>query len=116
MGLTEITATKEVEGEKITATIAKDLGEDINDAVKKFGPEVVHSNFKSAAKITAQAAIRRYIEANKTQEEIAILMEPWKPGVAIDRVIDPVAALVGRWDSYSPEEQQAILAKLKTKK
>ena len=112
MALTEITAAKEVNGEKKTASIAKDLGENCQDAIDKFGAEVVHTNFKSAAKITAQAAMRRYMEAGKTAEEITTLMEAWKPGVAKDRVIDPVAALVSRWDSYTPKEQQEILAKL----
>ena len=116
MALTEITAAKEVNGEKKTATVAKDLGENCQDAIEKFGAEVVHTNFKSAAKITAQAAMRRYMEAGKNTEEITTLMEAWKPGVAMDRVIDPVAALVSRWDSYTPKEQQEILAKLGKKK
>lgn len=120
MELTTINASKDMgKGEnkiKKVAAISFDFGTSIEEAIKKFTPEVVFTNFKAAAKITAQSAMRRYLEAGKTSEEIATLMKNWKPGVAMERVTDPVAALVGRWDSYSPAEQADILKKLKSKK
>lgn len=116
MALTEITASKEIEGIKKSASIAFDFGENLSVAVKKFGEEIVFTNFKAAAKITAQSAMRRYLETNSSAEEIATKMSSWKPGVALERVVDPVAALVGRWDSYSGQEQAEILKKLKEKK
>jgi len=55
------------------------------------------------------------LEGNKSNDEIVAAMQTWKPGVALERVVDPVASLVGKWDSYSPEEQMEILKKLKSK-
>lgn len=120
MELTTINASKDIgEGDqktKVTAGISFDFGASLQEASEKFTSEVVFTNFKAAAKITAQSAMRRYLEAGKTSEEITTLMKSWKPGVAMERVTDPVAALIGRWDSYSPAEQANILKKLKSKK
>jgi hypothetical protein len=115
MALIEITAKKEIGGVKKTATISYDFGENTQDAVKKFGDDTVFSNFRANAKITAQGAIRRMLEDKKTQVEITERMKVWKPGVALERIVDPVAALLGRWDSYTDQEKAEILKKLKTK-
>jgi hypothetical protein len=115
MSLTEIKATKKIDGEEKSAAVAYDFGATLEEATEKFGADVVFTNFKRTAVITAQAAIRRALEGGKSEEEIASLMASWRPGVALERTVDPVASLVGRWDSYSPEEQDAILKKLKSK-
>ena len=109
----EIKAKKKVGDEDKEATIYVDFGEDLEDAINKFGEAVVLSNFKASAKITAQAAMRRYLEAKKSAEEVVKLMAAWKPGVAIERVSDPVAAFKAKFASMSPEEQIAALADLK---
>jgi len=115
MALTEIKATKKINDVDKVAAVAYDFGATLEEAVDKFGADVVFTNFKRTAVITAQAAIRRMLEGDKSEEEIASAMSTWKPGVALERTIDPVASLVGKWDSYSPEEQAEILKKLKTK-
>ena len=109
----EIKAKKKIGDEDMEVTVYADMGNDLEDAITKFGEAVVFSNFKAAAKITAQAAMRRYIEAKKSTEEIVKLMAAWKPGVAIERVSDPVAAFKAKFASMSPEEQIAALADLK---
>jgi len=109
----EIKAKKKIGDEDKEATIYVDLGEDLEQAITKFGEAVVFSNFKASAKITAQAAMRRYLEAKKSAEEIVRLMAAWKPGVAIERVSDPVAAFKAKFASMTPEEQIAALADLK---
>jgi len=115
MALTEIKATKKIDGVEKTAAVAYDFGADLPESIDKFGADVVFTNFKRTAVITAQAAIRRMLEGGKGEEEIATTMQSWKPGVALERTVDPVASLVGKWDSYSPEEQMEILKKLKAK-
>jgi len=112
---TEIKATKKIDGVEKSAAIAYDFGNTLGESVEKFGEDVVFTNFKRTAVITAQAAIRRMLEGGKSEEEIAAAMGNWKPGVALERTVDPVASLVGKWDSYSPEEQAEILRKLKAK-
>jgi hypothetical protein len=111
----EITAAKEIGGEKRSTTILVDLGENVEDAVAKFGAEVVFSNFKRAATITAQAAIRRFMDGGKTPEEISVLLKDWKPGVAITRSVDPVGALMGKFGALDAEEQSKILDALMEK-
>lgn len=109
----EIKAKKKIGDEDMEATIYVDLGDSLEDAITRFGEAVVLSNFKASAKITAQAAMRRYLEAKKSAEEIVKLMGAWKPGVAIERVSDPVAAFKAKFASMTPEEQIAALADLK---
>lgn len=113
MGDVEIKAKKKIGDEDVEATIFADFGESLEDAITKFGEAVVFSNFKASAKITAQAAMRRYLEAKKSAEEIVKLMAAWKPGVAIERVSDPVAAFKAKFAGMTPEEQIAALADLK---
>jgi hypothetical protein len=115
MGLTEIKATKKIDGVDKAGAVAYDFGATLEEAVEKFGADVVFTSFKRTAVITGQAAIRRMLEGGKSEEEIAANMSSWMPGVALERTVDPVASLVGRWDSYSKEEQDAIIKKLKTK-
>lgn len=112
---TEITARKEVNGEKKEVTIVTDLGENLADAVAKFGEDVVFSNFCQSAVITAQAAMRRGLEKGKTNEEIVGYMAGWKPGVQLQRQVDPLGALLSRVDKMSDEEKAAIIEQLMAK-
>lgn len=113
--MTEIKASKKIDGEDKAAAVAYDFGATLEEAVEKFGADVVFTSFKRTAVITGQAAIRRMLEGAKTEEEIVAAMADWKPGVALTGSIDPVASLIGKWDSYTPEKQAEVLAKLKDK-
>ena len=104
----EIKATK---GDK-AATITFDFGTGVEDAIAKFGADVVFANFKRSAIITAQAAMRRLLEANKSTEEIAEKMAQWKPGIPLERVVDPVAALQNLMKDMSEEQKNALIEKL----
>ena len=112
---TEITATKVIGDSEKSATIVFDFGANVDEAITKYGAEVVFSNFKRSAVITAQAAMRRYMEAGKTQEEIAEAMKAWAPGVSLERSVDPVKALQNKFATMSPDEQQALIAQLMEK-
>ena len=114
MSEVEIKAQVKVGDESREAVIYADLGDDLPNAVDMFGDAVVLSNFKASAKITAQSAIRRYLKAGKSQEEVVSLMKTWKPGVAIERISDPVAAFKAKFASMSKEEQAAALEDLKS--
>ena len=112
MNLTEVKATKEIGGEKKEITCMIDLGDSIEDATERFGGEVVFSNFKRAATITAQAAMRRFMEQGLGDNQVADKMGSWRPGVALERTVDPVAALKAKFAKMSPEERAALLAEL----
>lgn len=110
--LTEVKATKEIGGEKKEVVCLVDLGDNLEDAVERFGGEVVFSNFKRAATITAQAAMRRFLEQGMSDNLVADKMNSWRPGVALERNVDPVAALKAKFAKMSPEERAALLAEL----
>ena len=115
--MVEITATKEVgegdEKKKVSASIAYDFGDNLAAAVEKFGEEVVFTNFKRTAVITGQAAIRRMLEKGKTQDEVTTSMADWKPGVALERNVDPVGSFMAKWATMSKAEKKAQLEKMK---
>lgn len=115
MAMTEIKASKEIEGVLKESSILFDYGESLAEAQARFGDEVVFSNFKRSANITAQAAMRRLMEAGKSQEEIVTAMAAWKPGVSLDRQVDPVKALMGKFATLTPEEQTKIIEDLMAK-
>lgn len=114
MSMTEITAKKKIGDVDKAATTTYDFGENVQDMINKFGAEVVLSNARANMVITAQSAMRRYLEGGKSQEEIAGIMKSWKPGVALARQVDLVAPLVSQWGSFTPEKQAEILRTLKS--
>lgn len=112
-----ITAKKtiKIEGEEdknLEATVLFDFGDDLSDAVDKFGEGVVFGCYAAQAKISGQAAIRRQLENGNTQEDVSARMTHWKPGQKLERVSDPVAALKAKLMTMNDEEKQAMLAEL----
>lgn len=103
-----------------------DFGDNLADAVSKFGEEVVFSSFVAAAKVDAQALIRRHLKSNVpavegvsterpyTDEEIVAALAKWKPGVKSERsatsVADKAEALLGKMTEAQKAE---FLEKLK---
>jgi hypothetical protein len=108
-----IVATKEVGGEKREASFEFDFLGSAKEAIEKFGDEVVHSNFISACKITAQGAMRRMLEKGVPADSITAKMAEWAPGVSLNRESDPTSAMINKWATMSKEERDAFLAQLK---
>jgi len=113
MSQIEIKAKKVIGDETKDAVVYYDFGENLEQALDLFDEKVIFSNFRASAKITAQAAMRRYLEAGKSVEEIAELMKNWKPGVALERKSDPVAAFKAKFASMSEADKIKALAELK---
>ena len=110
----QVTAKKKIGDEDKEAVIAFDFGENIEDASAKFGADVVFTNFRASAKITAQAAMRRYLEAGLSADQVAEKMKAWKPGVALERAaVDPVKAILAKWGTMSKEEKTKLLSDLR---
>jgi len=97
------------------ATIMVDLGENAEDAIARFGADVVFSNYLANVKIGVQSGIRRYLEAGLDQDAIQGKFDDYKPGVTLDRVVDPVAALANKMAKMTPEEQEEAFTKLRAK-
>lgn len=110
MAAIEVTAKK---GSR-ELTTSYDFGDNLQDAVAKFGEEVVFSNMRQSMKISLQALLRRGID--KAQEDSVILAQAaaWKPGVATERQSDPAANVLAKWGMLSPEQKAELLKKLKT--
>lgn len=97
------------------ATIMVDLGDNVQDAIARFGEDVVFSNYLASVKINVQSAIRRYLEAGLDANAIQAKFENYKPGVTMDRVVDPIAALAAKLAKMTPEEREDAFAKLRAK-
>jgi hypothetical protein len=109
----EVKATKQNTDREVAALI--DLGENIEDAIAKFGAEVVFTNFQSQAKIRAQAIMRDMLTEGKTDEEIADFMATWKPGSTRERNIDPTAAFLKKFDTMDEDAKNKMIEDLMAK-
>ena len=105
-----IEATEKASGKKLSATY--NFGASLAEAIEKFGEDVVFSGFRRTSVITAQGIMRRLAKAGKSDAEIQAAISGWKPGVAAERVTDPVARLKSMFSSMSAEERQKIMAEL----
>ena len=105
-----IEATEKTSGKKVAVTY--NFGASLAEAIEKFGEDVVFSGFRRTSVITAQGIMRRLAKAGKTDAEIQTAISGWKPGVAAERISDPVARLKSMFSSMSAEERQKIMAEL----
>tara|TARA_R100000808_G_C2149869_1_gene158416 strand:+ start:1454 stop:1795 length:342 start_codon:yes stop_codon:yes gene_type:complete len=96
-----------------TATVDYDFGDDVNAAVELFGADVVFAGFVKSATITAQANMRRHLEAGASDEDIQAKMADWKPGVVTRRTKDPVGAIKKKFGSMDAEAQKELIKHLK---
>lgn len=90
-----------------------DFGDNLNEATEKFTADVVFTNFRQAAKISLQAIIRRGIEKGLDDNAIAQQCATWKPGVALERTIDPATSIMAKWNTLPPEQRAELLKQLK---
>jgi hypothetical protein len=97
------------------ATVMVDLGENVQDAIDRFGADVVFSNYIANVKIGVQSNIRRYLEAGLDQDAIQEKLNSFKPGVTMERNVDPFSAMVNKLKAMTDEERLAKLAELKEK-
>jgi len=97
------------------ATILVDLGENAVDAIERFGDAVVFSNYIANQKVNVQAGMRRHLDAGKSQAEIQTVYDTYKPGVTMDRVVDPMVTLANRLSKLSEEDQLKAIEELKAR-
>jgi len=107
----KISATDPTSGRSVAVEITS-IGESLDEAISLVGAEVVYSNYKKSAVISAQANIRRRIKKGDTDTDIQTALAPWKPGVAVVRETDPLAAIQKRMDKMTPEQKAKFRAEL----
>lgn len=110
-----VTAKAKKGDETVDATIVVKAPETVEEAIEVCGGPAVLSNALANWKITLQSAIRRYVTAGKTVEEIQTAMKDLKMGVAIERVSDPKAAMLAKFSAMTDEEKAAFIAELQQK-
>jgi hypothetical protein len=116
MAAKEIKATSaKLAGREVTVNY--DFGENLDEAIAKFGKESIHSNFVANVVITIQSGMRHLAEggketAGKTDAEIQAVYDAWKPGIARPRVGDTVSMLE-KFSKLDEAKQEDLLTKLK---
>lgn len=108
-GVIEVSAKKEGYDE---VTITFDFGKSLKELVAKFGEEVVFTNARANMKITLQGVIRRLIAAGKNQDEIATTLVDWKPGVQMERTVDPLAVARKAMANMDDDQKQQFIQNL----
>lgn len=108
----EITAQKK-DGSR-TVSAFYDFGDNLDEMKEKFGDEVVFTNARANMKITAQSIIRRGIDKEESDEAIQETLAGWKPGVAIQKSSDPLAAALRVLKGKSAEEQAEYIKQLQS--
>ena len=89
------------------------FGKDLQDAVSRFGEEVVFTNYRAQAKIKLQSLMRSFIIAGK---DVANLLATWKPGIQMERTpVAPEVAAENAFDRMDEAGKQAFLEKLMAK-
>jgi len=99
--------------------LTKNFGADLGEAVDLFGEETVFTNFRAAAIIKCQSAVRRILDnAEKTPEDAIAEGEKFIPGVVSERkaaaVKDPFSSILElkRAGKLSDEELRAKIAEI----
>ena len=90
-----------------------EIGTNTAEAVDLFGEEVVFSLFKRGAKLQWQGKVGGLLSKDKTDEEIAVALEGWKPAIGREPMsrVDKANKLVDGMET--PEELAQMAARIK---
>ncbi len=95
-----------------------DFGDTIEEAIEKFGKDVVFSNYKQSVVISLQGLVRRNLELKDdkrlSDEDIKGKVARWIPGVATVRTGESIQQkALSAFANMTPEAQAAFLQKLR---
>lgn len=108
------TNKKNTTGADINASVQYDLGDNLQDAVNKFGEEAVFTAFKADATVGLQSNMRSWMGAGLSPEQIQEKADAWKPGVrTVGPRKSPKEKIETEFAKLSPEEKLAYLEQLK---
>lgn len=97
--------------EPVKISAEYNFGGTVQEATELFGEAVVLSGFTAHGVVQLQSRMRA---AAKAGNDVQATINDWKPGVAAPRK-DPVEAMESRFEKMSPEQQVALIEKLRTK-
>jgi len=97
-------------------TIIVSTGKDASEMTQMFGGEAVKTNAEANWSVTLQSNIRSGLKKGETPDQIAARLSTAKMGVAQKGVqVDPVQAYLAKFQGATPQEQQKMLAELKSR-
>jgi hypothetical protein len=88
------------------------VGENLEEAVKLFGEEVIFHKLKQQIAKDAQAVIRAHLVAGKDEPQIKEYFKTWKPALGPSKK-DPVDKLLDIFGKLDPEAKAAALKQIK---
>jgi len=95
--------------EEVTEEVNYDFGSNLDEAVQKFGAEVVFTNFKQSATIALQGRMRAHISQGARGTDLQAKVDEWKPGVKSMTRKSPSDKVKDLLSGKSPEEIAKIL-------
>lgn len=119
----QITAKVGKDGTGPSATVEYDMPETLENAVKKFGEDVVYNKFVDAVTIDVQAGMRRQLvdktdkdgkvtSPAKSQEEIQAWANEYRPSAGGGVRLTAVEKATNAIKSMTQEQRAALLAEL----
>lgn len=122
MSNVEVNATAKVKdengnltGEEREVSVYYDFGDNLDEAVEKFGHDAVFAQFKQQSTIGLQAILRRHgADANTSDEQLQEIADQWKPGEKRATRKSPAEKIRDMLAGKSPEEVQEILSQAQT--
>lgn len=106
----EVSAKKTINGEERSFTCEYDFGENLEEAIDKYGEETVKKVFDKQAKIKLQAFIRRKLKAGLSEEEIQKEVDNWELGVTQRK--SKKEKILDVFDKLEADEKEAYIEKL----
>ncbi len=102
------------DGKPISIEIEYDFGDDLADAIKKYGEAAVFDLYKAAGSIRVQNVARSALLNGKTPEEAVKLASTYVLGTSFSTgPRDPVRTAVSAVSKMSPEEEKKFILQLK---
>lgn len=102
------------DGQPISLSVNYDFGDSLDDAIEKFGKQVVFELYKAAASLRVQNVARNALVDKKTPEEATKLAEEYVLGTTLPRGSrDPVRTAETAVSKMSPEEEKEFILKLR---
>lgn len=101
------------DGKTLEAGVIFDFGDTLDEAVSKYGEEIIYDLASRAAVIKLQGVIRAELKAGKLPVEIETELRDWRPDVSRRRTRkDVVVDLAGSVAKMTDEEKAELLALL----